>query len=45
MTALERYFLEKPDLVLLDLLMKGMRGLDVLEKLHELDPNVRSSSC
>ena len=42
LTALERYFLEKPDLVLLDLVMKGMRGLDVLEKLHELDPKVRA---
>jgi two-component system chemotaxis response regulator CheY len=38
----ERYFLEKPDLVLLDLVMKGMMGLDVLGKLHEMDPNVRS---
>ena len=26
MAALERYFLEKPDLVLLDLVMKGMTG-------------------
>ena len=34
MTALERYFLEKPDVVLLDLVMKGMMGLDVLDKLH-----------
>jgi two-component system chemotaxis response regulator CheY len=42
MTALERYFLEKPDLVLLDLVMKGMMGLDVLEKLHEMDPKVRA---
>jgi two-component system, chemotaxis family, chemotaxis protein CheY len=42
MTALELYFLEKPDLVLLDLVMKGMMGLDVLEKLHEMDPNVRA---
>jgi two-component system chemotaxis response regulator CheY len=42
MTALERYFLEKPDLVLLDLVMKGMKGLDVLEKLHQMDPNVRA---
>ena len=42
MTALERYFLEKPDVVLLDLVMKGMMGLDVLDKLHQLDPKVRA---
>ena len=40
MTALEVYFLEKPDLVLLDLVMKGMYGLDVLAKLREMDPKV-----
>ena len=39
--ALERYFLEKPDVVLLDLVMKGMYGLDVLAKLRELDADVR----
>jgi len=39
--ALERYFLEKPDVVLLDLVMKGMYGLDVLTKLRELD----ASAC
>jgi two-component system chemotaxis response regulator CheY len=39
MTALEMYFLEKPHLVLLDLVMKGMYGLDVLVKLREMDPN------
>jgi len=38
MTALERYFLERPDVVLLDLVMRGMYGLDVLEKLRQLDP-------
>jgi len=38
MTALEMYFLEKPALVLLDLVMKGMYGLDVLVKLREMDP-------
>jgi two-component system chemotaxis response regulator CheY len=37
LVALERYFLEKPDLVLLDLVMKGMNGLDVLTKLTEMD--------
>ena len=39
MAALEVYFLEKPHLVLLDLVMKGMYGLDVLVKLREMDPN------
>ena len=38
MAALEVYFLEKPALVLLDLVMKGMYGLDVLVKLREMDP-------
>ncbi len=38
MTALELYFLEKPTLVLLDLVMKGMYGIDVLVKLREMDP-------
>lgn len=36
--GIEQYFLEKPDLVFLDLTMKDMYGLDVLEKLRELDP-------
>ena len=40
MTAIERYYLEKPDLVILDLVMKGMYGLDVLTKLRELNPSV-----
>jgi two-component system chemotaxis response regulator CheY len=36
--ALERYFVDRPDLVMLDLVMRGMYGLDVLVKLRELDP-------
>lgn len=39
--ALERYYLEKPDVVLLDLVMRGMYGLEVLQKLRELDSNAR----
>lgn len=39
--ALERYFLDKPDVVLLDLVMRGMYGLDVLQKIRELDPSAR----
>ena len=41
MVALEKYFADKPDLVLLDLVMKGMYGLEVLAKLRELDPAAR----
>jgi two-component system chemotaxis response regulator CheY len=41
MSAIERYFIERPDLVMLDMTMGGMHGLDVLKKLHELDPQVR----
>ena len=41
MAALEKYFLEKPDLVMLDMLMKGMYGLDVLTKLREMDQDAR----
>ena len=39
--ALERYFTDKPDVVLLDLVMKGMYGLEVLGKLREMDPDAR----
>lgn len=41
LVALERYFVDKPDLVLLDLVMHGMYGLDVLTRLRQLDPAAR----
>lgn len=41
LSALERFSVDKPDVVLLDLVMKGMYGLDVLAKLRELDPAAR----
>lgn len=41
LSALERYYLEKPDVVLLDLVMRGMYGLEVLQKLRELDKDAR----
>ena len=41
MTALERYSVDRPDVVILDLVMKGMYGLDVLTKLRQLDPAAR----
>jgi two-component system, chemotaxis family, chemotaxis protein CheY len=40
-SALERYFIDKPDLVVLDVTMKGLSGIDVLKKLREMDPRAR----
>jgi len=40
-SAIEAYHLERPDLVMLDMLMKGMYGLDVLAKLREMDNAAR----
>ena len=41
LSALERFAVDRPDVVLLDLVMKGMYGLDVLARLRELDPAAR----
>jgi two-component system chemotaxis response regulator CheY len=39
--ALERYSLDRPGLVMLDLTMRGMHGLEVLARLRELDPDAQ----
>lgn len=39
--ALERYVLNHHDVVVLDLLMHGMYGADVLQKLKQLNPDLR----
>lgn len=39
--GIEKYFLERPDAVFLDLTMRDMYGLEVLQKLLELDPGAR----
>lgn len=41
MSGIERYFLEKPDLVTLDLTMEGIHGLDVLSRIRQIDPLAR----
>jgi len=41
LTALETYFLQKPEVVMLDLIMKEMYGIEVLKKIRELDRNAR----
>lgn len=39
--ALEQFFVQKPALVVLDLVMKGMYGHDVLTRLREMDAAAR----
>ena len=41
MAAIESFFVHRPDLVLLDLTMEDMGGLEVLERLRELDAQAR----
>jgi two-component system, chemotaxis family, chemotaxis protein CheY len=41
LVGLERYYIDKPDVVMLDLVMRGMYGLEVLQKLRELDADAR----
>jgi two-component system chemotaxis response regulator CheY len=41
MQALERYALHKPDVVLLDMVMEGMSGMEVLLKLRALDADAK----
>jgi CheY-like chemotaxis protein len=41
MAAIETFFTHRPALVLLDLTMEDMSGLEVLSKLRELDPAAR----
>ena len=41
MAALEDYSLRKPDLVVLDMVMAGMYGLEVLQKLYEIDEHAK----
>jgi two-component system chemotaxis response regulator CheY len=38
--ALERYLLNRHNAVILDLLMHGMYGMEVLQKLKELNPDL-----
>src|SRR6187455_2767475 len=41
MAALEQYTLERPDVVLLDVTMADMNGLEVLRQLRAMDPAAR----
>ena len=41
MSALEQYSLARPDIVLLDVTMVDMNGLEVLSQLRTIDPTAR----
>ena len=41
MAAIESYFLQRPHVVLLDLTMEDMSGLEVLAKLREMDTGAK----
>jgi two-component system chemotaxis response regulator CheY len=41
MAAIEGYFVHRPDVVLLDLTMEDIGGLEVLQKLRELHADAR----
>jgi two-component system, chemotaxis family, chemotaxis protein CheY len=41
LSALEQYMLERPDLVLLDVTMADMNGLEVLQQLRAIDADAR----
>jgi two-component system chemotaxis response regulator CheY len=39
--AIERYFINRHDVVFLDMVMEGMYGLEVLTKIRALNPDVK----
>lgn len=41
LSGLESYFVHRPQLVILDLIMEGMTGIDMLVQLKQMDPSAR----
>ena len=41
LSALERFYLEKPSVVVLDVTMKDMDGIEVLKRLRDLDKTAK----
>lgn len=45
LSGLEAYFLYKPDLVILDITMPGVNGLEILQQLKTLDNHANVIIC
>lgn len=43
--AIDKYAIVKPDLVILDITMPGMGGIETLEHIRKLDPEARVLIC
>jgi two-component system chemotaxis response regulator CheY len=43
--AVEQYNRLRPDIVVLDMLMPGMSGLDATRAIHQIDPEARIVLC
>lgn len=43
--TIDKYVAEKPDAVVLDIVMAGMNGLETLEKLVKMDSNAKVIVC
>lgn len=44
-SAIDLYIQVKPDLVILDILMPDMNGLEALKKIREINPDARILMC
>ncbi len=43
--AVERYFSSKPDVIVMDITMPNMNGLDAMHKIFETDKNAKIIIC